>query len=255
MVRGIYTALMGMLVDQAIVDNTSNNLANADTTGFKRDTQAFRSYLQHEILRIEASEGKQKRTPLGTLERGVTLDEVRSDITQGAVEMTEVNTDFAIQGDGFFAVQTENGDTYYTRNGNAKINVQRFLINNNGDYYLTDTGEAIRFTGDTVVDRQGNIVTDGIIQGRMGIYAFEAPRYLEKVGYTYYKTTEGSGEPEADIESSIYQGYEEKATVNSVREMVNLINAQRHFDLNQKVIMTEDTLLDSAINKVGSVRS
>ena len=255
MVRGIYTAAMGMLVDQAIVDNASNNLANVDTTGFKRDAQAFRSYLQHEILRIEAVDGRQKRTPLGTLERGVTLDEVRTDHTQGAVEMTEVNTDFAIDGEGFFAIQRPNGDVYYTRNGNAKINAQGILVNYNNDPFLNDAGETIPFSSDTVVDSQGNIFQSGVIQGRLGLYSFESVRHLQKVGYTLYRTTALSGEPQADMKSVVYQGYQEKATVNAINEMVKLITAQRHFDIAQKVITTEDQLLDAAINKVGTTRS
>ena len=254
-VRGIYTAAMGMLVDQAIVDNASNNLANVDTTGFKRDAQAFRSYLQHEILRIEAVDGRQKRTPLGTLERGVTLDEVRTDHTQGAVEMTEVNTDFAIDGEGFFAIQRPNGDVYYTRNGNAKINAQGILVNYNNDPFLNDAGETIPFSSDTVVDSQGNIFQSGVIQGRLGLYSFESVRHLQKVGYTLYRTTALSGEPQADMKSVVYQGYQEKATVNAINEMVKLITAQRHFDIAQKVITTEDQLLDAAINKVGTTRS
>ncbi len=255
MVRGIYTAVMGMLVDQAIVDNASNNLANVDTTGFKRDTQAFRSYLQHEILRIEAEDGRQKRTPLGTLERGVTLDEVRTDQSQGAVDMTEVNTDFAIDGEGFFAIRRPNGEVYYTRNGNAKINVQGILVNHNNDPFLNDAGETIPFTAFSLVDNQGNILQDGVIQGRLGLYSFESARHLEKVGYTLYKPTPRSGEPQADFESAVYQGYQEKATVNAISEMVTLIAAQRHFDIAQKVITTEDQLLDAAINKVGTTRS
>jgi len=254
-VRGIYTAAMGMLVDQAIVDNASNNLANVDTTGFKRDAQAFRSYLQHEILRIEGVDGRQKRTPLGTLERGVTLDEVRTDHTQGAVEMTEVNTDFAIDGEGFFAIQSPNGDVYYTRNGNAKINAQGLLVNYNNDPFLNDAGETIPFSSDTVVDSQGNIFQGGVIQGRLGLYSFESVRHLQKVGYTLYRTTALSGEPQADMKSVVYQGYQEKATVNAINEMVKLITAQRHFDIAQKVITTEDQLLDAAINKVGTTRS
>ncbi|HNW46667.1 MAG TPA: flagellar hook-basal body protein [Thermotogota bacterium] len=254
MVRGIYTAAMGMLVDQAIVDNASNNLANVDTTGFKRDVQAFRSYLQHEILRIEAKDGRQKRTPLGTLERGVTLDEVRADHTQGAMEMTEVNTDFAIDGDGFFAIQKPNGDVYYTRNGNAKINAQDILVNDQNDPFLNDVGDMIPFSFNTVVDPQGFILQDGVIQGRLGLYSFESVRHLRKVGYTLYQPTTRSGEPQLDTESRIYQGYQEKATVNAINEMVKLIAAQRHFDISQKVVTTEDQLLDAAVNKVGPTR-
>lgn len=255
MVRGIYTALMGMLVDQAIVDNTANNLANVDTTGYKKDSQAFRSYLQYEILRVEPERGRQKLTALGTLERGVTLDEVRTDQTQGAVESTEVNTDFALQGDGFFSIEGKSGESYFSRNGNGKIDAQGFLTNSNGDYFLNDAGDRILFSSNTVVDRVGNIIQDGVIQGRLAVVRFENPRYLIKSGYTYFRATEQSGVAQPDLMTTVHQGFEEKATVNAVREMINLINAQKHFDLNQKVIMTQDALMDSAINKVGTSRA
>ena len=253
MLRGIYTAAMGMLVEEAKVNTTANNLANVDTPGFKKDTLAFSTYLKQEIFRTESLTDEQRRYPIGKMESGVVLDESQAYFSQGAIEMTNRPYDFALQGDGFFTVETPEGRQYYTRSGQWHRNNEDFLVDSVGNYLLTDAGERIQLNDDIQVAPDGSITQEGVLTGRVAVVQFEDNTGLRKVGDNYYAQTEFSGEPEQNFTATVIQGGYERANVNAVREMLNLITAQRHFEVTQRVITTEDQLLDAAVNRVGRV--
>jgi len=236
------------------VDNATNNLANIDTAGFKKDSQAFIVCLRKEIYRVEAVNERIKKTYIGPLEQGVALNEVTPNMRQGDLEFTGNKLDFAVEGNAFFTVEGIDGQNLYTRNGEWKINNEGILIDNIGRYILNDAGERINFTDAAGIDYNGNIVENNIITGRIGTVSFQDSEKLLKIGNNYFIPTEASGEPAQDFESRIFQGYIEKSNVDALREMVNLIEAQRHFDIAQRVITTEDALLDAAINKAGPLR-
>ncbi len=253
MIRGIYTAAMGMLAEESRVNTISNNLANVDTAGFKKDSLAFSTYLKKEIFRNEAENHLGKRTPVGKMESGVVLDESRPYFEQGTVEMTGSAYDFAITGDGFFTVETADGRTYYTRNGQWHRDSEDFLVDSVGNYILNDAGERISVEGEFLVDQDGSIFENGVLTGRIDLVNFANPEGLRKVGNNYFAQTDFSGEAQQSFTATIVQGGYERANVNAVKEMVNLINAHRHFEIAQRVITTEDQLLDAAVNRVGKV--
>ena len=253
MLRGIYTAAMGMLVEEAKVNTSANNLANVDTAGYKKDSLAFSTYLKREIFRTESLTDEQKRTPMGKMESGVVLDEAQAYFSQGAIEMTNREYDFALKGDGFFTVETTDGSRYYTRNGQWHRNNENFLVDSVGNYILTDAGERITINDQLFVGSDGSITQEGVLTGRIAVVQFEDNTGLRKVGDNYYAQTEFSGEPDQNFTASVIQGGYERANVNAVREMLNLITAQRHFEITQRVITTEDQLLDAAVNRVGRV--
>jgi flagellar basal-body rod protein FlgG len=253
MIRGIYTGAMGMLAEEARVNNISNNLANVDTAGFKKDSLTFSTYLKKEIFRNQTENHRQKLVPIGTLDSGVVLDESRPYFKQGAVEMTGNEYDFAITGDGFFSVETADGNTYYTRNGQWHRDGDDFLVDSVGNYVLNNAGERITIEDGIRVDRDGSLYENGVLTGRIDLVTFPNPERLRKVGNNYFAQTAFSGEAEESFSSVVIQGGFERANVNAVEEMVNLINAQRHFEIAQRIITTEDQLLDAAVNRVGKV--
>ncbi|MEA1884829.1 MAG: flagellar hook-basal body protein [Thermotogota bacterium] len=253
MLRGIYTAAMGMLVEEAKVNTTANNLANVDTAGYKKDSLVFSTYLKQEIYRTESLSEEQKRSNIGKMESGVVLDESQAFFSQGAIEMTNRQYDFALQGDGFFTVEREDGRQYYTRNGQWHRNSENFLVDSVGNYLLTDGGERITINDQIFVASDGSITQEGVLTGRIAVVQFDDNTGLRKVGDNYYSQTEFSGEPEQNFSATVVQGGYERANVNAVREMLNLITAQRHFEITQRVVTTEDQLLDAAVNRVGRV--
>lgn len=251
MIRGIYTAAMGMLAEEARVNTTANNLANAETAGFKKDTLAFSTYLKREIFRTESLTDEQNRYAIGKMESGVVLDESQAYFSQGSVVQTGREYDFALNGQGFFTVETDDGGRYYTRNGQWHRNHEGFLVDCVGNYLLTDSDEKIMINDQMRVSSDGSITQNGVLTGRIAVVEFEDQTGLRKVGDNYFAQTPFSGEPRQNFTSEVIQGSYERANVNAVREMLNLITAQRHFEITQRVITTEDQLLDAAVNRVG----
>jgi flagellar hook-basal body protein len=122
-----------------------------------------------------------------------------------------------------------------------------------GNYILNDAGERISVEGEFLVDQDGSIFENGVLTGRIDLVNFANPEGLRKVGNNYFAQTDFSGEAQQSFTATIVQGGYERANVNAVKEMVNLINAHRHFEIAQRVITTEDQLLDAAVNRVGKV--
>ncbi len=249
LIRGIYTAAMGMLLDVSKIDATANNLANVDSIGYKKDKLAFRAYHEREIYALP-----NKKQPIGTFVYSAVLDRVYNDVSQGTIQYTGNPLDLAIEGEGFFAVQ-RGEETFYTRAGNLKLDAEGYLVNADGLRLLDFNGEAIRFEYGYTVDEQG-YVRDSLNQPitRIAVYNFESARDLRKFGYTLFQQTEESGQPVAAENFRILTGYVELSNVNAVREMVNLIEAQRHFEISQKAVIVQDELVARLISQVGTLR-
>lgn len=268
MVRSLYTAATGMRAQQTNVDNISNNIANVNTTGYKSQKVEFKSLLYQTVqTRTTSANGEEK--PIGAqVGLGTRVASNTSIYTQGALLASESNSDFAIDGDGFFAVRGADGQTYYTRNGafNWSIGTTGTTLCTADGYPVLDTtGNPIvlpngvasgnaQISGDGVV---GYINADGgyvALNQTMGLYQFNNPGGLEKLSNSLLRVTDASGQPlnEATtaglIRSSIKQGYLEGSNVQVADEMVNLIIAQRAYELNSKAITTSDQMLETANN-------
>ncbi|MBR6329886.1 MAG: flagellar hook-basal body protein [Lachnospiraceae bacterium] len=268
MVRSLWTAATGMIAQQNNVDTIANNLANVNTTGYKTETNEFKSLLYQTIqTKTTTANGEQK--PIGAqVGLGVRNAAITSQFSQGAFLASESNFAFAIGGGGFFGIRGEDGKTYYTRNGNFNVSMGvdgLTLTDMNGHPVLDTEGEPIVLgstedivAGNVTVDASGNLLYPDENNNpqpmgmQIGLWQFQNPAGLNKEGDTLYSVTAASGEPinEADNDnvtpSVVRQGYLEGSNVQVADEMVNLIVAQRAYELNSKAITTTDEMMQLA---------
>lgn len=268
MVRALYSGASGMIAQQTNVDTIANNLANVNTVGYKTEQNEFKSLLYQEIqTRTTSANGVQKPVS-AQVGLGVRNAAITSEFTQGAFQTSESSTSFAISGEGFFAVRN-NGQTYYTRNGDFHFSMgagnQMVLCTSDGNPVLSTTGQPITIPANYIAskvqidsstgqlmypDDAGNLQeVPGMV---IGLYQFQNPGGLYKVGSTLFQATDSSGPAINEAtnpnvtKSEIYQGYLEASNVQVADEMVNLIISQRAYELNSKVITTADSMLQVA---------
>lgn len=268
MMRALYTAATGMLAQQSNVDNISNNLANVNTVGFKQEKTEFKSLLYQTIQTRTTSANGEEKPISAQVGLGTRVASNTSIYTQGPMLASENNTDFAIVGDGFFAVRGADGETYYTRAGNFTwaVGVNGVTLTNSDGYPVLDTaGNQIVLpagisSGNVEVSGNGAFgyrLANGTyvpMNQSFGLYQFNNPGGLEKTGDNLLAVTNASGNPlnEATtaglIPSQVRQNYLEGANVQVADEMVNLIIAQRAYQLNSKAITASDEMLEQANN-------
>lgn len=246
MIRGLYTAVSGMITQEAKQDVVTNNLANVNTVGFKVDNLGVKSF--NEVLlsnRDKIVNGKNVKVNLGTINFGSKIDEVATSFNQGTLDKTDKETDFAINGRGFFVVERSNGintERYYTRDGHFHVNSQGFLVNDSGDNVIginTSTGQ----------EGPININVNKLDQFNMMLVDFEDYNSLTKIGDNIYS---GEGQQIA-ANGEIKQYSLEKSNVNITREMIEMMTVMRTFETNQKIIQSLDETLGKAANEIGRV--
>lgn len=276
--RGIYTGATGMVVQEHRLNTISNNLANVDLTGYKRDTTIEKAFPQLLLRRMRDNAvfkfpmGSVDSTPIiGKLGTGVETNEVFTVFSQGALKETENPFDMALEGTGFLAIQTENGERY-TRNGSFLLNNDSYLVTKNGNLVLGENGPIKLKKNNFIVDEDGVIYQNSSLApdetrlvsleeneweniervDRLKLVDFHRPRYLQKQGDSLWKSTYESGDAQiipADKRPKIRQGFLESANVNPVTEMVQMIEVNRSYEANQKLIQAEDGLLGKLINE------
>lgn len=264
MVKGLYTAWSGMVNEMNRMDVMTNNLANADTNGYKKEGATSQTF--HEQLAVKIKDQSDLNMPvrLGGMYPGVKIGETYTDYSQGSFQVTDSQYDVALDGEGFFAVSftSKNGETSvkYTRDGAFTVNTQGFLVTKDGDYVLNQAGAENTDPGENnfiqldpnlpfQIDELGNIRQNDQIVAQLGVIDFEDYNYLEKYGENLYQTVDGATLAPSD--ARVRQGYIEASNVNVVTEMVNMITITRAYESNQKVIQTVDSMLDKAVNTVG----
>lgn len=266
MMRALWTAASGMTSQQTNVDVIANNLANVNTVGYKKEVAEFKTLL-YQTIQTATTSANGDTKPIGAqVGLGVRNSAITTVFTNGAVNATGSDTDFAIDGRGFFAVRGSDGVNYYTRNGSlnfAQDTNGKVLCNSEGLKILDTNGNPIVLgnqydTSKISIDTNGNLcypdatnnpVAIGI---QVGLVQFSNPAGLEKVSGSLYKQTAASGvgrqeSANAALEkSAIKQGYLEASNVQVVDEMVSLIVAQRAYEMNSKAIQAADDMLSQA---------
>ncbi len=258
MVKGLYTAYTGMINQEHRMDVLTNNLANADTNGYKKEgatAQSFDSILAYKIK--DNSEGYRLAKRTGVHNPGVKIGEGYTDFSQGPLKTTENPYDLALTDKGFFAVEFTNkqGDTSvkYTRDGNFTLNESGELVTQDGDRVLGTDGQPVKIDPlkDTQINVQGQVIQDGSVVATIQVTDFEDYNYLQRYGENYFEPIDGA--TEKDAAAKVYAGYLETSNISVVTEMVNMITVSRAYETNQKVITTYDGTLDIAANQLGKV--
>lgn len=256
MIRSLYSAVSGMITLEAKQNVITNNMANANTNGYKCDNLITKSFKDVMIQNKDKIMGGENVTnKLGKISLGTCIDETYTKFTQGEMAYTERATDFAIQGRGFFTVQ-RNNNTYYTRDGHFNINTEGYLVTDNGDYVLardTANGNMGRiFIGNSEIgmDTHNNIIVDGIPKYNIVISDFnDYNKDLEKIGDNLY-----SGQNDfQNYNASVSNKTLEKSNVNLTDTMVELMSNMRAFETNQKMVQMIDDTLAKTANQVGKV--
>lgn len=265
MIKGLYTAHTGMVNEMNRLDILTNNLANADTTAYKKEGTTSSTFADELAIKIKDTSHYGLPQKLGEVSLVTHLGQVYTDYSSGSFEVTDNETDFALDGEGFFAISFTNKDgetsVKYTRDGNFVVDNQGYLRTKDGDYVLnaegarnTDPSEAnyVRMnpTAEFVVDELGYIYQNGELVGTIGVIDFENYDYIEKYGENLYNLVEGGVVTESA--ASIRQGMLETSNVNVVDEMVNMIAIQRAYEAGQKVITSIDETLATTV-KLGKV--
>jgi flagellar basal-body rod protein FlgG len=277
-VKGIYTAASGMRAQQWRLDAVANNLANVDTDGYKREQVSFKANPEMLIRRLDDDGvwrhpfGSADVMPIiGKLGTGVELNEIFVVQTQGAFKETQSDYDAALEGKGFFTVTTPYGERY-TRNGSFQLGKEGYLETKEGYPVLGANGpiriQANNFKIDkdgniwinaayadnpeTMISREDNEWGEVVLLDTLRLVGFERERYLKKMGSSFYRADEFSGDPiELDVDNRprVHQGFTEAANVEPVTEMVQMIEVNRAYEANQKVIQSHDSLLGTLINQ------
>lgn len=265
MIRGWYIGSSGMNAQQTRLDAISNNLANADTTGFKRDIAVSKSF--PELLMRRMNDDGVYETPFGSADvapiigkigLGVETNELYTDFEQGSFKQTSTHTDVALSGEGFFAVETPSGERY-TRNGNFLVGKEGILVTKEGYPVLGENGY-IRVAEDRfTVNQDGMVYSENDMEliDRFKIVRFDNERYLQKMGSSLYKDTDVTGPAyvaEGKERPVVLQNYVETSNVNVVNEMVSMIEVNRAYEANQKTIQAQDTMMSTLWGKVVQAR-
>lgn len=258
MLKGLYTAYTGMINEQNRMDVLTNNLANADTIGFKKEgatAQSFDDVLVDKIK--DDSEVAALPRRIGVGNPGVKIGEGYTDYSQGSFQVTDNSYDFALGGDGFFTIEytNKNGDTstMYTRDGNFTVDAAGYLLTQDGDYVMGEKGRIkVDPNAELVVEKNGEIFQNDRRVDRLQISDLKDYNYLEHFGENYYYTVDDSQVIPA-TKFDVYQGYLETSNVSIVSEMVEMISVSRQYEANQKLIQTYDSSLDIAVNQIGKV--
>lgn len=259
MIRSLYTAATGMAAQQVNMDVTANNLANVNTTGFKKSRADFQDLLYQTIRTPGATQAQGVQVPTGVqVGLGTRLAATQKLFTPGDIQATGNKLDIMIEGDGFFEVRLPSGDTAYTRDGSFKKDSQGRIVTSDGypiQPDITIPAEAKEITigedGTVSVTIAGQSAPQDC--GQIQLVKFLNPSGLQNQGRNLYSMTDASGEaiagtPGEDGLGTLAQGYVEMSNVKVVDEMVSMIVAQRAYEVNSKSIQTADEMLNIANN-------
>ncbi|HSI21716.1 MAG TPA: flagellar basal-body rod protein FlgG [Methylophilaceae bacterium] len=257
MLRSLWIAKTGMESQQINIDVISNNLANVSTNGFKRSRPVFEDLIYQTLRQPGSQASQQTQVPSG-LQIGLGARPVATEriFLQGNLQQTGNTLDMAIQGNGFFQVQLPDGTLAYTRDGAFQVNSEGTVVTANGDILqpqITIPADAVSIDiaqdGTVTITQPGNTTTT---QGPIQLTNFINPAGLQSVGDNLYLETVASGTPNASNPGlnglgTLQQGFVETSNVNVVEELINMIQAQRAYEINSKSIQASDQMLQRLV--------
>lgn len=260
MMRSLWTAASGMIGQQFNIDTISNNLSNVNTTGFKKQRAEFQDLLYQTQLLAGTPASEVSEVPTGIqVGHGVKVAATQKMFEQGSLQNTENKMDIALEGEGFFKIQMYDGSFAYSRDGSFKIDSNRQVVTADG--YLMEPPIILpeNFIMNSLSISQDGRMTvkvvgqdDPIQIAQLEVYRFVNPAGLQAIGGNLFKITGASGDeipgqPGMDGMAKTHQGFLEMSNVKVVEEMVNMIVAQRAYEVNSKAIQSSDSMLATAI--------
>ncbi len=259
MIKAMRTAATGMVAQQMNVDNIANNLANVNTTGFKQTKIEFQDVLYQNLRRAGTASALGTEVPTGlSIGYGTRASATVRSFSEGNLTPTGNPLDLAIDGDGFFQVQMPDGTTGYTRDGAFKISGDGQVVTSEGYFVLPqmsvpEGSTAISVGTDGTVEVMVAGQQDPVQIGQIELARFVNPAGMLAIGRNILTPTRASGDPVTDVPTQsglgqIDQGYLEMSNVKVVDEMVNMIVAQRAYEMNSKAIQTADDMAGIANN-------
>jgi len=254
MLRSLRTAALGMAAQQLNVDTISNNLANVNTNGYKKNMIEFQDLL-YETIQSGSANGRDGESKPSDIQVGLGNKAVATyrSFSQGDVAETGNSLDVAINGNGFLQILQPDGNYAYTRDGAMRVNANGYLVNASGlrifpEITVPEGATGINISQDGVI----SVLMDGQVEpeeiAQVELASFMNPAGLNAIGGNLFEATEASGDPSFGLPGEegfgvLFQGYLEKSNVDVVQEMVNLIVAQRAYEINSKAVKTADELL------------
>jgi flagellar basal-body rod protein FlgG len=257
MLRALYSAATGMDSQQLNLDVIANNLANVNTTGYKKSNIEFEDLLYDDIRAPGAETGNGNQLPTGLdVGHGTRAVATTKVFTEGELTQTGERLDMAIQGDGFFQVTMPDGTLAYTRDGSLKTNSQGQITTGDG-LPVANGFQAVPIGTTAITITSAGLMTttssSGSQNSQITLVRFANPAGLQSVGGNLYLQTTASGTPEsgnpgADGFGTLQQGYLESSNVSVVQEMVNMITAQRAYEVNSKAVQSADEMMQESNN-------
>lgn len=262
MIRGLYTSAWSMIANSKKMDVITNNMANVNTTGFKKDTVVFESFPDLLTKRINDTKNSSN---IGSMSLSHDVGEVFTYFTQGQLNQTNNNMDLAIDDDNssetaspaFFTIGVkdpqgnEDLKEYFTKDGSFVLNSDNQLVTRDGHFVMGQNGPITLGQGGFSIDDKGNIVQNDNVIDTLKITQFSDATKLRKYGDNL---VENEGSETSEFTGNVLQGFTEQSNVNVINEMVDMITVMRAYEANQKVLQSHDTLLEKAVNEVGAIR-
>ena len=277
MFKGFYTAASGMIAQQRRTEMLTNNMANANTPGYKADQSSVRSFpemllsrLAYETIPVDKKLTGNSLTPMGGLHTGVYVQEINPLFSQGDMKQTDLKTDIALvngnlpinqdtglPGSVFFTVQNGDGDLRYTRNGNFTLDGQGFLTTSSGNYVLDENNQPIQLESDQfVVSENGAVLENNVEVARLGVaYSDDPSGQMVKEGDGLFRANGALANAynENNVGFAFKQGYTESSNVDEGQTMTEMLATYRSFEANQKVLQAYDQSMGKAVNEVGKI--
>lgn len=260
MIRALYSAASGMTAQQMNLDNISNNLANANTTGFKMRRTQFQDLLYQSVIQPGAAAGSQTTVPSG-LQLGLGVRPSSNEIifSQGSFQQTDNPLDVVIQGKGFFQIRLPSGATAYTRSGAFQLDRDGNLVDGDGDpvepqITLPQQAQAVTIASDGTVSYTQPGQTASQVAGQIQLANFANPAGMNSLGHNLFQPTDASGDPTVGTPGgqeglgSLMQGYTENSNVSVVEEFINMIVSQRAYEADTKVVKAADEMYQQVNN-------
>jgi flagellar basal-body rod protein FlgG len=241
--NAVYIATTGLLNRARALDVTANNLANAGVAGFKREELITSTFSDQVMLSVE-DDGSHE---IGAGNHGAIGDAIYADITQGALETTGRKLDVALLGDGFFAVQDQQGANGMTRNGSFQIDANGYLTTSSGAFVLGQNGRIQLESGTVAISETGEISLNGQNAGQLLIIVPQATDVLEKQANGLFVRPAGNGQ----FQGRILQGTLERANVDMVEEMSAMMSSSRAFQSCGQVLRILDQVNQKTVNEIG----